>query len=469
MFARSSFAQAAALVLRSSMVSARSLIACSAAFAAAVAPASAQSATGWTYQGQLQSAGQSASGTHAMTFSVWNAETDGTQIGSARVFDGQAGNPGPVQVTNGLFSVVLDWAGETGAVLGGGAKWLEISVDGTTLTPRQRVTAAPTALFSNAPWATVGNDIAYTGGKVGIGGAANAARLEIAGGLAAGGSHATHAQGAHLEWNKFAGDGKTWLLNQKGLGPGGMVLGDVDNANNVTQRIVLNGDGRIGIGGPPVNFGLLDIRGSASVGTLLSIGDENENSDPVSISRLNVGSDYTRVILRFGDNPGAAPGPGDEIMFNAGGATQFIFRSNGDAFKTGLPGWGTISDARAKHDIEPLTGSLDRLLQLQGHTFFYNEPEKLGRRAGKCIGFVAQEVETVFPDWVSNFDENTKSLHIAGFEALTVEALRDLRTEKDAEIKSLRDENAELRERLNAIERALRELAGHEPGTVTAK
>jgi hypothetical protein len=42
-----------------------------------------------------------------------------------------------------------------------------------------------------------------------------------------------------------------------------------------------------------------------------------------------------------------------------------------------------------------------------------------------------------------------------GFEALTVEALRELRAEKDVEIKALAQENAELRARLERIEHAL--------------
>lgn len=434
--------------------------------AVSASPAAAQSSTGWTYQGQLQSGGQPATGSFPMTFTLWNAATDGAAVSSTLVFNGQPGNPAPVQVTSGLFSVVLDWTTQSSAVFNGGPRWLEITVDGNTLSPRQPVTPAPYALFSNAPWATVGSDISYTGGKVGIGGTPSVARLDVTGGIRASANHSTHPQGAHLEWNKTDGDGATWLLNQKGLGSGGMILGEVDAANIVSKRIVINGDGRIGIGGPPVNFGLVDIRGSARVQDVLNFGDDNANSDPVSISRSNVGSDYTRLILNVGDNPGSGPGPGDEILFNAGGSTQFIFRSNGEAFKTGFPGWGTISDARTKHDIEPLTGSLDRLLRLKGHTFFYNDPESLGRRPGQCIGFVAQEVETVFPEWVGSFDKDTKSLTITGFEALAVEALRDLRTEKDSQIgtlqsesAALRAENAALRERLAVIERVVTELA----------
>ena len=39
---------------------------------------------------------------------------------------------------------------------------------------------------------------------------------------------------------------------------------------------------------------------------------------------------------------------------------------------------------------------------------------------------IAQEVETVLPDWVSTTPEGYKLLAIRGFEALTVEAFREL-------------------------------------------
>jgi hypothetical protein len=40
---------------------------------------------------------------------------------------------------------------------------------------------------------------------------------------------------------------------------------------------------------------------------------------------------------------------------------------------------------------------------------------------------VAQEVEEVFPEWVGRDSEGSKTVCIRGFEALTIEALRELR------------------------------------------
>ncbi len=120
-------------------------------------------------------------------------------------------------------------------------------------------------------------------------------------------------------------------------------------------------------------------------------------------------------------------------------------------------GWAAPSDARLKHHIEPLsTGTLDRLLALHGVTFEYNaNAPKNYFVPGVHTGFVAQEVEKVFPDWVSSDDTGYKLVAPKGFEALAVEALRELRMEKDVQIETLSAQNASLKARLVAIERRL--------------
>jgi hypothetical protein len=57
------------------------------------------------------------------------------------------------------------------------------------------------------------------------------------------GARATHVQGAYLEWNKDSGGGKTYLLNQKGAGGGGFVIGEVSTANVISERLTIDGNG----------------------------------------------------------------------------------------------------------------------------------------------------------------------------------------------------------------------------------
>ena len=123
----------------------------------------------------------------------------------------------------------------------------------------------------------------------------------------------------------------------------------------------------------------------------------------------------------------------------------YLLHVNGDAGKPGGGPWSVASDARLKKNIEPITGALEKLLRLHGRTYEYQEPARIGELPGTQTGMVAQEVEAVFPQWVDEGQDGFKRLTYRGFEALTVEALRELREEKDARIATLEKELAELK------------------------
>jgi hypothetical protein len=121
-------------------------------------------------------------------------------------------------------------------------------------------------------------------------------------------------------------------------------------------------------------------------------------------------------------------------------STSGNFTVNGSAFKPGGGSWGNSSDLRLKRKIEPLTGALEKLLQLRGVCFEWVEPEKMGNQHGLQRGLIAQEVESVFPEWISADADGYKLLSIIGFEALMIEALRELKSE----IESLKSQPVEL-------------------------
>ncbi len=89
-----------------------------------------------TYPGELKQGGNLANGPFDMTFALWDALNGGSQVGSTLVRNG-------VQVTDGRFTVTLDFGPESFLDTG---RWLEIEVEGTTLAPRQPLTASPFAI-----------------------------------------------------------------------------------------------------------------------------------------------------------------------------------------------------------------------------------------------------------------------------------------------------------------------------------
>lgn len=127
----------------------------------------------FTYQGRLTQDAQPVDGAADLSFALYDVETGGAELGS-QAFPGWT-------VARGLFSVVLNAGQELGgSVFNGNRRWLEISVNGQPLSPRQELTAAPYAAFSLAPWATGAGGISYGGGNVGIGTTTPSSKLDIA-------------------------------------------------------------------------------------------------------------------------------------------------------------------------------------------------------------------------------------------------------------------------------------------------
>ena len=120
---------------------------------AAVFAASAQP-TSFTYQGVLGENGVPASGQYDLLFTLRDAATVGNQIGVAS-------NITPVSVTNGHFTVTLDF----GAVaFNGASRWLELGVRRAgsaaahvTLSPRQPLGSAPYAIQALTAASVSGN------------------------------------------------------------------------------------------------------------------------------------------------------------------------------------------------------------------------------------------------------------------------------------------------------------------------
>jgi hypothetical protein len=163
------------------------------------------------------------------------------------------------------------------------------------------------------------------------------------------------------------------------------------------------------------------------------------------------------------------------VGYNTAGGKAGQFQGNvlitqnlevdGTASKPGGGSWSALSDARLKKSIQPLIGVLGQLLQLRGVTYEYADPSKFGELPGEHIGMVAQDVEQVFPSWVDTGRDGYKRVTFRGFEAVTVEAVRELEqqvqtnaNESTARIKGLEQQNAELRHEVEALSEMVKAL-----------
>jgi len=126
---------------------------------------------------------------------------------------------------------------------------------------------------------------------------------------------------------------------------------------------------------------------------------------------------------------------------------------HGQASRPGGGTWTTLSDSQAKTDIAPISGALDKILQLRGVTYQWKDPAAVGaRNNAPLMGLVADEVEKVLPEWVSQGPDGLRRLHTTGFPALAVEALREVWLRQNGEQERLRGELRKLEEENRQLE-----------------
>ncbi|MBS0189878.1 MAG: tail fiber domain-containing protein [Phycisphaerales bacterium] len=142
--------------------------------------------------------------------------------------------------------------------------------------------------------------------------------------------------------------------------------------------------------------------------------------------------------------------PNGNVGIGTSNPGNFLLAVNGPtANRTGS--WSVLSDARLKKDIRELEpGTLDRLLMLRGVEFEYTDEAKRDRNvaSGLMVGFLAQDVECIFPEWVDRDEAGIRFVTERGTTALLVEALRELRREKDDQIAVLEAQHKAEMERL---------------------
>jgi trimeric autotransporter adhesin len=101
------------------------------------------------------------------------------------------------------------------------------------------------------------------------------------------------------------------------------------------------------------------------------------------------------------------------------------------------------SDRRWKKNIEPLKSSLEKISNLQGVRYEWKTDKypDVGMTEGDQIGLVAQDVESVIPELVSEDRDGYKAVSYNKLTAVLVEAVKELKTQSErqqTEIERLR-------------------------------
>jgi hypothetical protein len=128
--------------------------------------------------------------------------------------------------------------------------------------------------------------------------------------------------------------------------------------------------------------------------------------------------------------------------------------NNGVYLAEGGTSWLAFSDARLKKDVEPFGNILDKVCQLDAKRFhMITDPDTMTKR----MGFIAQDVQRLFPDLV-DCSSGYLALSYSDFGVLSVEVIKELRAEKDAEIAALKNENGELEKKLESLQARIEQI-----------
>ncbi len=377
----------------------------------------AQTDTTFTYQGSLRESGAAANGSFNMDFSLLDALSGGSQVGSTVSVNGQG-------VADGLFSVELDFGANA---FDGSQRWLEIVVEGTTLTPRQAMTRSPYSIQTRGIFVDADENI-------GIGTTNPASKLHLASGQLA-----IDVGGTTAFFGNFGNPGG----NLFGFSKPGVPLLAIDVAT-----------GSVGIG-----TGLGPISGALNVESVGSIAFYGRDTATTGFSFGVLGETLSNSGAGVDGYASSTTGA------NAGVRGRSDSNSGFDFFAAGQgTDYGSSSSRRWKSDIRNIDHPLDKISRLRG--VYYTWDEEHGGQHD--LGMIAEEVGQVLPEIV-NYEENgidAIGMDYGKMTPLLVEAVNALRAEnealhaeKNAQIASLQADNSVLRAQLDRLEQLITKLA----------
>lgn len=346
--------------------------------------------TAFTYQGRLSEGTNPANGLYEMDFALHDAVTNGNAVGTSVGI-------APVRVTNGLFTVLLDFGS---AAFDGSARWLEITVSvygsdrpAVVLSPRQPLTATPYAIRAGNFSGPVvdgqlsGNIARLDGNQTFMGTVqfANPSNT-FSGTFAGNGAAVTNVNLATIESGGaiMSGSSGTFLLSSSlaaGAWPTTVTTADVNadrhpdlisaNVNSDTLSVLTN-NGRgtfmffssLAVGDGPFSVAAVDVNGDRRVDLISA----NSNTDTLSVltndgaggftlaSSPAVG-DYPRSVIAADVN---ADGHIDLITANRSANTLSVLINNGSGGFTlaSSPAVGDTPESVTAADLDR-DGSID--------------------------------------------------------------------------------------------------------------
>ena len=187
------------------------------------------------------------------------------------------------------------------------------------------------------------------------------------------------------------------------------------NESDSREDLVIDGSGNVGIGtnSPATN---LEIE-STGAKVRIDSSPGNATSGSAVLEFLNNSSSVGKISkLRTG-----ASSPSALEIANFNGDVTVVANTNGVRLVQGATSWTTISDERLKDNWSEITNAIDKILALRAGTFEWVNDKNAPRSAG----LIAQDVQKVLPEAVSEIDINTLGVKYTETIPLLVKAIQE--------------------------------------------
>lgn len=233
--------------------------------------------------------------------------------------------------------------------------------------------------------------------------------------------------------------------------------------NTYGNILTATGEGNVGIGTTTPSEKL------HVVGNIVTTGTEGDFYATTSNGVINCGGGVMTTLINYIGDSYIAPtiAVGDEDLYIA---DDLELGATGNGYKPGGGSWVATSDRRLKKDIKPYTDGLSQILNVKPVYFKYNEKSKYAANDREFVGIIAQDMLNIAPYMVEEVDmwqvvvedENGKE-HVekegekyytfdpSAFTYMSINAIQ----EQQAQIETLKTENAELKSELEKIKKHL--------------
>jgi hypothetical protein len=259
-------------------------------------------------------------------------------------------------------------------------------------------------------------------GLIGVGTTNPRARLHVVGTSAATGNYATNPGTLQIDEKgitnltttggiEFQGSdtGSGYGCKLVGYDNGSLIVGVRSNSATFTEAFRIQADGLIGINATPSNAQFVVVSAANSRAALQTRGVTGDVAEPsVDIIKFDNNNTTSQNLVEFYINNGAT-GSG-KITANGASAAAF----------------GSFSDERLKENIVNLPNQLANILALRPVEFDYKDG------SGHQLGFIAQEVQEVYPDLVGESGGYLTLTDLNKNDARLIKAFQELATKVEA-------------------------------------